>query len=159
HRARVRPAPLPRRAHGTGRHARTDPEPGVGLRGVAHDAHDRQLRREAEAEDRESAARAGAHPHGPRRRLQVRRLAGSISAPLPGRGGLQMTWNLKLAAFAMAATVGVLPAALSADDSKPITISGCVKQGAADAIMLTGVRMTAGEPPVGIDPDQIFLRL
>lgn len=70
-----------------------------------------------------------------------------------------MTWNLKLAAFAMAATVGVLPAALSADDSKPITISGCVKQGAADAIMLTGVRMTAGEPPVGIDPDQIFLRL
>ena len=74
HGARVRPAALPGRAHRPGRDARADPQSGVGLRGVADDADDRQLRREAAAEDRASAARTRAHPHGPRRRVQVRRM-------------------------------------------------------------------------------------
>ena len=74
HRARVRPAALPGRPHRPGGHARADPQSGVGLRGVADDADDRQLRREAAAEDRKVTARTRAHPDRPRRGLQVRRL-------------------------------------------------------------------------------------
>ncbi len=74
HRARIRSAALPRRAHRAGRDARADPQSGVGLRGVADHAHDRQLRRQAAAEDRDIAPRTGAHPHRARRRVQVRRI-------------------------------------------------------------------------------------
>ena len=65
-----------------GGHARADPERGVGLRGVPDHPHDRQLRRQAAAEDRARPARARAHPHHPRQRLQVRRLTPASSGTL-----------------------------------------------------------------------------
>ena len=61
-------------AHRPGRHARADPQRSLGLRGVPDHAHDRQLRRQAAAEDRARAARARAHPHHPRVGLQVCRV-------------------------------------------------------------------------------------
>ena len=80
-----------RRAHRPGGHPRADPQPGVGLRGIADDADHRQLRCQAAAEDRDGAARTGAHPDGSRRRLQVRRIAAAARAHLTRTGAFAAT--------------------------------------------------------------------
>jgi DNA-binding response OmpR family regulator len=62
HGPRVRPASLLRPAHRPGRDPRTDPQRGLGLRGIPDDAHHRQLRGQAASEDRAFTPRARAHP-------------------------------------------------------------------------------------------------